>query len=167
MHQPIEDGLEDFLSGKVDSHRYQGLERHLSVCAECRDEVGQMVEQVTLLRTLRAPADAEPAPGFYARVMDRIEAQSGNSFWSIFLEPAFGKRLMYASLALFVVLTSAVFQTNSNSMATESDPMTIMAGYDLPQASGNDPRHDREVVLVNLATYSTGATASALPVSSD
>ncbi|WP_321477657.1 hypothetical protein [uncultured Paludibaculum sp.] len=167
MHQPIEDGLEDFLSGKVESDRYQGLERHLAVCTACRDEVGGMVEQVQLLRTLRAPEQAEPAAGFYARVMERIEAQSGNSFWSIFLEPAFGRRLMYASLALFVLLSYSVFQTTPGSLDMEGNPMTIMAGYDLPSASGNDPHHDREVVLVNLATYSTGATASALPVSSD
>lgn len=167
MHQPIEDGLEDFLSGKVESPRYQGLERHLGVCPECRDEVGGMVEQVQLLRSLRAPEPVEPTAGFYARVMERIEAQSGTSFWSIFLEPAFGRRLMYASLALFVVLTSAVFQTNSDSLDVDGNPMTIMAGYDLPEASGADPNHDRSVVLVNLATYSTGATASALPVSSD
>lgn len=167
MHQPIEDGLEDFLSGKVESPRYQGLERHLAVCPECRDEVGGMMEQVQMLRTLRAPEAMDPNPGFYARVMERIEAQTANSFWSIFLEPAFGRRLMYASLALFVVLTSAVFQTNSESFNVEGNPMTIMAAYDLPQASGEDPSHDREVVLVNLATYSTGATAAALPVSSD
>src|SRR5439155_13666164 len=49
------------------------------------------------------PVEVEPRPGFYARVMERIEAQ-GASIWDLFFESAFGKRIAVASLALALLL---------------------------------------------------------------
>lgn len=168
MHEPIERGLEAYLEGRAAGAERDAMERHLTVCGECRAELALMREHRELLWTLRAPEQAGPAPGFYARVMERIEAQTSNSFWSIFLEPAFGRRLMLASLALFVLLGSAVWQASPAPGMDQANPMTIMAGSDLPVATGNDPGRDRSVVLTNLVSLNEGGPAvESLPISSD
>jgi hypothetical protein len=47
--------------------------------------------------------EVEPDPGFYARVMNRIETQAKPSVWSLFAESMFAKRLAYASATFLVV----------------------------------------------------------------
>jgi len=168
MHQPIENGLEDYLSGRAETERYKGFIAHLVACAECDAEVGLMKQQAEWMRELRAPADTEPAPGFYARVMDRIEAQSAKSFWGVFLEPVFGKRLALACLALFVLLSSAVWQTEPSPVLNGDNPVSVLAEEVMAPATGADPGRDRTVVLTTLASYNRGnGPAQLLPVSSD
>ena len=165
MHKAIVDGLEDYLAGRATAQAVV-LQDHLASCPDCRGEVKLAREQSGWLRTLRPAEAAEPAPGFYARVMDRIEAQSANSLWSVFLEPVFAKRLMYSSLALLVLFTSAVWQTGSEPSLREGNPVSIMATFDLPAAPGEDARHDREVVLANLAENSNSSVVL-MPVSTN
>lgn len=169
MHEPIKQGLEEFLAGRTGIQPHEEFHRHLAECDGCRSMVDEMRAHQALLRELRAPETEGPAPGFYARVMERIEAQAAsNSFWSIFLEPSFGRRLLYASLALFVVLGSAVWQTTGTSPIDQANPVHIMAGSDLPVATGEDPGRDREVVLTNLVSLNDGGAApDSLPISSD
>ena len=168
MHQPIENGLEDYLTGRAGSENYRGVVAHLVVCVECAAEVGVMKQQAESMRELRAPADAEPSAGFYARVMDRVEAQSARSFWGVFLEPVFGKRLALACLALFVLLSSAVWQTDPSPVLHENNPVSLLAAAEMPAATGADPSRDRTVVLTNFASYGSGRGPSPLlPVSSD
>ena len=167
MHKPIQDGLEYFLSGRAASEQLAAFHAHLDACGACRAEVEDMAAQAKLLRTLRPPENLAPEPGFYARVVERIEAQTSDSFWSIFMEPAFARRLMFACMALAVLLTVAAVQTPPAETAFDDpNPVRIMAGYEMPQATGEDPRRDREVVLVNLATYGSGS-APDLAISSD
>ena len=57
-----------------------------------------------LLRTLRATDDTlAPRPGFYARVMERIEAQRPIDIWQLFFDSAFGRRIAMASVAMVVL----------------------------------------------------------------
>lgn len=102
MHREAGDHIEDILAGKPPA----GAREHLTACAECREAISAMQDQSTLLRRLRPPADfdAEPRPGFYARVMERIEAQGPISIWNLFMESAFGRRVALASLALALLL---------------------------------------------------------------
>jgi hypothetical protein len=110
--------------------------------------------QSDLFRSLRAPDD-EPAGGFYTRVMNRIETQQRPSVWSLFGESVFAKRLVFAS-GTFLVLLASVLATSTEpqeplAMAT---PEYIFAGQAVPTpVSMEDPQRDRDVVLVNLATY--------------
>jgi len=167
MHKPIQDGLESYLSGHLPSVERARFSAHLAECAECRAEVHALQGQAEMVRLLRAPV-VDPAPGFYARVMERIESQAAPSLWSIFLEPAFGTRLMVAALGLFVVLAGAAWQTQPDSLVLEEhNPVSVLAAYEMPPASGLDPQQDRNVVFVKLATYGGTASASLLPVSSD
>lgn len=100
MHGEIYDHLEEILSGTPP----ESATKHLRQCEACRETVGSMAGQAALIRLLKAPADAEPRPGFYARVLERIEAEGPVSIWNLFAESAFGKRIAVASLALALLL---------------------------------------------------------------
>jgi hypothetical protein len=67
-----------------------------------------MQVQAELFRTLRVREEVDPAPGFYARVIQRIEERAKESMWAAFLLSPFAKRLTYASLALAVMLGTYV-----------------------------------------------------------
>ena len=160
MHEPIRDNLEEYLKGSV-GRVPRDFQRHLEACGDCANELQEMEAQAELLHALRPGKEIEPSAGFYARVMDRIEAQGRASIWSVLLEPAFGRRLAVAS-AMLVVLLGTYF------VATElSEPMvavaptmatTIQSPADLAlQASaGQDSlqqQRQRDEVLVNLASF--------------
>jgi hypothetical protein len=163
MHQPIQDGLEDYLAGRADPNRLKGFHAHLAECADCRELVTAFRLQSQMIQTLRPPvlnseASWDPQPGFYARVLERIDSQSGaGSIWSLFLEPVFGKRLAFATMALFILLASVAYTTNNPGpvMAGTATPEGILAVHDLeyPPAPGVDIQHDRDVVLTHLASF--------------
>jgi hypothetical protein len=121
MHREIRDHIEDVLAGSQPEH--------LTGCGECRGEVQGMQEQTALLRELRAPENfvAEPRAGFYARVMERIEAEGPISIWNLFIESAFGRRIAVASMALAILL--GVYLVTSERSA--EDPM--IAGQEVQQ----------------------------------
>ncbi|HEV2199749.1 MAG TPA: hypothetical protein VGR73_08000 [Bryobacteraceae bacterium] len=100
MHREIYDRLEEILSGAPPD----SAAKHLQQCEECREKVAAMAGQAALLRVLKAPADVEPRPGFYARVLERIEAEGPVSIWNLFAESPFGRRIAVASLALALLL---------------------------------------------------------------
>src|SRR5438105_4958455 len=112
MHQPVRDHLETYLSdlsgdSNLDSRSHRvppEFHAHLTACYSCADEVRALADHAQLLRTSPPAESFDLRTGFYARVMDQIERQrKPDSFWSVFLEPAFGKRLAYACTALVLV----------------------------------------------------------------
>ncbi len=115
MHRETGDHIEDVLAGTPP----QAAREHLHSCGECRDAVSAMQEHAALLRQLKPPADfdAETRPGFYARVMERIEAQGPISIWNLFMESAFGRRIAVASFALALLL--GVYLVSSEQTAEE------------------------------------------------
>jgi anti-sigma factor RsiW len=151
MHQPVTGHLEEYLHG---GGPFPDVEDHLKKCVECREEVEAMRAQSAMIRRVLR-ADAEPRAGFYAKVMNRIESQARPSVWSLFGESMFAKRLAYAS-ATFLVLVGVVFMSSNQPAQplASSDPEMILAGEEryTPVTMDDGPR-DREVVLVNLATY--------------
>lgn len=100
MHREIYERLEEVLSGIPPDL----AAKHLTQCQECRDEVISMRAQAALVRELKPAAEVEPRAGFYARVLERIEAEGPVSIWNLFVESAFGKRIGVASLALALLL---------------------------------------------------------------
>lgn len=153
MHQPIRERLEEYLSGTEEAGGVRGIESHLSGCRECRREIEGMRRQAALLRVLRPEAELDPAPGFYARVMDRIESQRSASIWSLLLEPVFAKRLAYASLALLVLLGTLALSVGTEPVIAPSAAEVVLVEDPIGPPLGVDPAQDRDVVLVNLATY--------------
>ena len=155
MHQPKQGSLEGFLAGSLDPQAMQEIHRHLSTCSECREWVEALRRQSEMLRTLRAPEDApEVQAGFYARIVARIESQIRPSIWSLFLQPAFARRLLYSSLLLVVLMGSLILTTPRAQVVSASTPEGILSQEQYPPAYGTDVDKGRDVVLVNLATYS-------------
>lgn len=153
MHEPILDRLEEYLSGNVRPETVSRFDAHLSECAGCRNEVRLFEAQARALRGLRAPEVFDPGPGFYARVLDKIDAQSSHSLWGMILEPIFARRLMYASLALLLVLSTAAVTVLNRPAMHEAVPFEIMADSSVLPSTGADVVRDREVVFSNLASY--------------
>ena len=168
MHEPIRENLEEYLRGSA-SKISRDCHAHLETCQECAGEVHQMQLQVEMLRALRPAVEAEPSAGFYARVMDRIEAQGRASIWSVLLEPAFGRRLAVASATLVVLLWTYFVATELNEPMIASAPTVAAsapASVDLSAQSATDQAADqaayqdtvqqqrqRDAVLVNLASF--------------
>jgi predicted anti-sigma-YlaC factor YlaD len=160
MHRPVEDGLEDYLGGHAEPSRMKRFHEHVQKCADCRTELSAIESQARMVRSLKPGGEFEPAPGFYARVMGRIEAQSRESSWSLFLEPLVARQLMFASLCLLVLLASAAVSANigTGHDSIAATPVSVFADEPLPAADGSDPQHDRTVVLTNLTSeYFGGA----------
>jgi predicted anti-sigma-YlaC factor YlaD len=156
MHRLVRDHIEDIVAG-VES---ASVAEHLKACEECRSDVTAMRAHSAALRELRAPDDAEPRPGFYARVMERIEAQGPASVWNLFIESAFGRRIAVASLALALLLGVYVISSERAAdqpiVAGQQAQPAVVLGEDAPgrvitQMSGNQSSNDD--VLVNLVTY--------------
>jgi len=131
------------------------MENHLRRCAECREELQEIQMQSELFGVLCAPANLEPGVGFYARVMNLVESQVRPSVWNLFGESLFAKRLAYASMSLLILLgTYFVSSQPAQEIVASGTPEVILAGDEQTGPPiGADPQRDREVVLVNLATY--------------
>src|ERR1700720_1097853 len=110
MHQPIKDNLEEYLKGSAQQIP-QAFHAHLVACEECASELRLLETQANMLRSLRSVEDVGPTPGFYARVMERVEDQGRASVWSVFLQPSFGRRLAIASATLVVLLGTYLVTT--------------------------------------------------------
>jgi hypothetical protein len=168
-HAVIENELESFLAGRQVSADFH---KHLEGCPGCRDEVSLFRHQASLLRSLRVSEDEiwqeeiAPAPGFYARVMEQIEAveeQASPSIWTIFLQP-FGQRLAFASLALFVVLSGVLLTVDNDAPATQTaqgasgtalfaDQETVPTVSATHRVTGNNTEADRDAVLTQLVAF--------------
>jgi anti-sigma factor RsiW len=172
MHRIVRDHLEEVLTG-LGSAPEHPAGKHLTECEECRDAVASMHEQARVLRQWRVTEveNAEPRPGFYARVLERIEAQGPGSVFTLFFDSLFARRMAMASLALALLL--GVYVISSEQQAEE------IAGVDrLPQAAlvSDLPQElpgvfsggvfsdnaqarlvtgapDQDAVLMNLVTY--------------
>jgi hypothetical protein len=182
MHRQVREHLEEVLTEPGSGVPAQGAQRsscagdldtvgkHLAECHECSDEVRAMREQAALLRQLRAHAskgpaeDLDPRPGFYARVMERIEAEGPGSIWSLFFDSVFGRRLAIASLALAVLLAVCLISAERFS-GPDPEVASEAAGQVVPELRGqvvvgeDQPgvvltgAPDQDSVLVNLVTY--------------
>lgn len=106
--KPLEEGLEGMLEQGKLPERDTPEGAYLAANPETRAEVVEMMELSRLIReNFRLSAEeleeAEPLPGFYARVMARIEAEVQPSVWNFVFQP-FARRIVYASMALAVLL---------------------------------------------------------------
>jgi predicted anti-sigma-YlaC factor YlaD len=144
MHRLIRDRLEQLLESNDGAH-LEECRAHLEECEECRAELDALREQRTFLLELRAPEDLEPHPGFYARVMERIEPHQASSMWNLFFESPFGRRIAVVSMAAALFLS--VYLVASERLAEQ--PLVDQPGLALTQAGAPD----RDSVLVNLVTY--------------
>jgi anti-sigma factor RsiW len=164
MNRQIEDNLEAYLSGSLDAAGMADFRRALENSGvEARQLVARMEKQSLLMRSaLRPPESVDPGAGFYARVMDRIEAQRASSpFWAGLLEPLFFRRIVVASATLMMLLGLSLFTGGPDDMAfatgTDQPPHVIMATDPEPMVTvttvSDGAPQGRDVVLGDLTTY--------------
>ena len=161
MHKPVRENLEEYLKGrggKFTRRIPSEMEAHLGSCAECAGELKEFEKHAAAMRSFRVPAGMEPRAGFYARVMQRIdEARAANSVWTAFLDPVFGKRIMYAAATLALLLGAYLVSTERG--PAYHPPTSIIAPVQTATTgTPDDPDsvttpQERDAVLVNLATY--------------
>jgi len=148
MHRQMRDHIESLLGGSPGP----SSQEHLEQCQECNQEALAMREQAALVRMLRPPAEVEPRAGFYARVMERIEAQRPASIWSVFFESAIGRGLAVASMAF--ALGMGIYLVSSERLADQTIVVTGQPDWVLSEDVANPGiAPDRDAVLVNLVTY--------------
>ena len=151
MHVVVMESLEEYLSGSLAPGARRAVEAHLAACEKCRVEVGSMREVSQLVAALRVEQPVEPAPGFYARVMECAEARRAQSFAGLFsLDFAFGRRVVFASLLTLAVLGSYLV-SRETSYPADPSPEAIMALDNAPASS--DGVAERGMMLVTLASY--------------
>lgn len=153
MHRSIRDRLEDLLAVRGIASRDQELKAHLSSCTGCSSEFSFMQAQVEMLALLRAPEEIEPAPGFYARVVQRIEECAKESMWGAFICSPFAKRLIYASLTVAVMLGTYVItqEARDGHLLGSQAVVAQNVHYDAP-VIGSETQQ-RDAVLENFAAH--------------
>ncbi len=152
MHRSIRDRLEDLLGADLPAGSEANSGAHLASCPECSAELTAMKAQSEMLRVLRASEQAEPAPGFYARVLQRIEERGDRSIWSVLIDSPFGMRLAYVSLTVAILLGSYVVAQESRDGHLRSENIVAQdMHYDAPVVG--DRAQQRDAVLENFATH--------------
>lgn len=152
MHGSIRDRLEDLLAARGAATRNGMVVDHLSNCAACSSELESMKAQSELLQSLRSPEELEPAPGFYARVLQRIEERAKDSIWAGFIYSPFAKRLVYTSLTIALVLGSYVIAQETRDGHLWAAPVVAQDFHYDPVVAGNQAQQ-RDAVLENFASH--------------
>ena len=154
MHALIKERLEEYLRGTGEQADLAAFRAHLASCEDCSVEIEGMQSQVRLLQLLRLPEETEPGAGFYARVMERIDAQRRASPFYAFLDLHLAHRLIFASLTVVIALGSYLVYTERAPSFRESGPVAVLASRTAERdLVGTHQEQDRETVLVALASY--------------
>lgn len=111
-----------------------------------------MREQNSVLRSMRAGEEFEPLPGFYARVLQRIEDRAKASIWAGFLYSPLRTRFAYASLSLALLLGMYVFVEERGDLDPHAQAVVAQQSNSEESVFG-DQSQQRDAVLVNLASY--------------
>jgi anti-sigma factor RsiW len=153
MHAVMMDSLEAYLAGSLEPATLRDIEAHLSTCRMCREEIHSMRDLSHLFGSLRQQ-EIDPwsiAPGFYAKVMDRLgQRKSAPAFASFFaLDVAFGRRLVFASLLTLAVLGGYLVNHESE-YPVGSSPEAILAQQNAPAFQ---TARAEDNMLVTLTAY--------------
>ena len=152
MHRSIRDRVEDLLAARGAASKDREVNAHLSSCIDCSSEISLMQAQAELLSTLRAPEEMEPAPGFYARVVQRIEERAKESIWGAFIYSPFAKRLIYASVTVAVMLGTYVITEEARDGHLMGGQSVIAQVHDDAPVTGSEAQQ-RDAVLENFAVH--------------
>jgi anti-sigma factor RsiW len=153
MHRSVEDHIEEFLEGRLEGPAREAFVAHVADCRQCHDLATEMRAHSEMMHAFRAPAELEPPPGFYARVMRRVEAEGRPSFWNLLLDPVFGRNLVYASAAMVILMGVFLLATEPVNHELASTPVQAMAAEPATVLDGENPQTGRDSLLVTLATF--------------
>ena len=152
MHAVLVENLEGFLAGSLEPAETHRIEAHLKSCEMCREEVRGMQDVSRLFGSLRSSESFQPSPGFYAGVMEQVDAgrQPAPSFANLFgLDFVFARRLAFASLLTLAVLGSYLVSRETR-YSPDPSPEAILAQQDSPAF---DSAPARDSMLVTLTAY--------------
>jgi anti-sigma factor RsiW len=151
MHAVVMDSLEEYLAGTAEPAELRDIEAHLKTCATCREEVAGMQQVSYWMRALKPEQPIQPAPGFYARVMQQIgDRKPVPTFSSLVgLDMAFGRRLAFGCLLTLAVLGSYLVTHETGEPAALS-PEVVMAQQDSPAFEASQAH---EAMLATLTRY--------------
>ena len=154
MDERIRRRLEDYLSGELTAGVDPSFDRALEARPESRKELLLFAEQSEAIRrSLRAPEGIGPEPGFYARVMMRVEEESRSSIWATFTG-VFGQRLIFATSMLVVLLGVALMGTESEEAPEVAEaPVQLLVDPDPDEHLVGNEDEDRGRVFVTLASH--------------
>jgi hypothetical protein len=102
MHAVVIESLEEYLSGRLEPAACRRVELHLRDCPRCRAGVDAMANASRLFASLCSEA-CDPAPGFYARVVYRIEAAPSIAGFFAF-DLVFMRRMAFSCMLLLVAM---------------------------------------------------------------
>lgn len=150
MHAVVIESFEEYLSGCLEPAACRSVEDHLRDCARCRAEVDAMAGASRLFGALRGEA-CDPAPGFYARVVERIETSSAAPSVASFFafDPVFLWR-MALSCMLLLVATGSFLVSREVAYRGGFSPEAILS-QDNAAASGTAQAQDN--MLLTLTAY--------------
>jgi len=150
MHAVVMESLEEYLSGVLEPAVRRRIEAHLNECASCRAGMDGMAGVSSLFGALRNQA-CEAAPGFYARVVERIEATSAApSLAGLFaFDLVFARRLAFSCMLTLAVLGS-VLVSRELAYRGSFTPDAVLA-QDSAAASGSALAQDN--MLLALTAY--------------
>ena len=151
MSHVDEGTLHAYLDGELPSAERATLERHIETCATCREEIAGMKQVSYWMRALKPEQPIQPAPGFYARVMQQVgDRKPAPTFSNLFaLDLAFGRRLAFGCLLTLAVLGSYLVTRETGEPAALS-PEVVMAQQDAPAL---DATKAHEAMLATLTRY--------------
>jgi anti-sigma factor RsiW len=153
MHQLIEDHLEEYLRDTESRAVPREFRVHLASCPECTNEIGLFGAQSNLLRGALLAPDVEPAPGFYARVMNRIDEREDDSIWAALLEPAFGRRLAIACGTFALLLGTYLASTERDEHGPVPSTIVMTDQRSANPGDGSIQPSQRDAVLADLVSY--------------
>jgi len=150
MHQVVMESLEEYLSGLLEPAARRGVEEHLRKCPSCRAGVDGMAEMAGLFGALRSDG-CEPAAGFYARVVERIETAGAAPSWAgLFdFDLVFLRRLAFSCVLMLVAMGS--FLVSREIAYRGSFTPDAVLSQDKAAASGNALAQDN--MLLTLTAY--------------
>jgi len=122
MDSFLQEHLEDYLDGRLNEQDLAEFERRLTGDSETVAQLALFQETSDLFNAFRVDPseDVEPAPGFYYRVKERIDAERGESFWSFLSQPVMVRRFAFAAMMWMAVLGSvAAFHDDTTSQSVE------------------------------------------------
>jgi anti-sigma factor RsiW len=158
MDSFLRDILEDYLSGTLSRARKAQLESHLARHPAATEELEAFRRTSALLTELRAPEDLPgPEPGFYARILQRIDQHQEEPFWAFFLQPLFVRRLAFGSL-MWLALVGAYVVSFSNTSPDTSQQLAADVLTDQPITDyyrvrlGNNLERNRDSMLAVVMT---------------
>lgn len=158
MHGSIRDRLEDLLAGRSAAANRTTAE-HFNSCPDCLSEFEVMKAQAGLFGTLRVKEEMDPAPGFYARVLQRIEERAKESIWAPLIYSRMAMRVAYASLTVALALGSYVVASESRDGHLRSEQASVQQVHYDTLVTGSQAEQ-RDAVLANFASHSSPVQGS-------